>query len=331
MDPQYGTSNRFLPVLGSILAVWNCFRHVRLHPEMLDDAVERWGKSSGEGGGYWEHPCHYADGTEETARWVFVLDLLNHCFWPDRGGAPWTVEFEGRSYDGYFALAAALKRTMLDGVPLTDAGFLARMELAELRHILAGRGEIPLLEERLANVREAGSILLDSWGGDVLNLIRAARGSAVSVVRLTVDSFPSFRDEARYDGRPVFFWKRAQIFASDLSLASGGADWGALPDLDRLTAFADYKLPQVLRDLGILEYSPDLARRVDAFEHLPPGSAEEVEIRATTILAVEGFREAFRKAGEERSGASIDNWLWQLGQMDRFRRRPYHRCRTIFY
>jgi hypothetical protein len=29
-----------------------------------------------------EHNYHYADGTDLTAQYVFVLDALNFCFWP---------------------------------------------------------------------------------------------------------------------------------------------------------------------------------------------------------------------------------------------------------
>ena len=39
----------------------------------------------------------------------------------------------------------------------------------------------------------------------------------------------------------------------------------AFTDLDQLTMFADYRVPQLLRPLGILEYRPALAQRIDAF------------------------------------------------------------------
>ena len=101
--------------------------------------------------------------------------------------------------------------------------------------------------------------------------------------------------------------------------------------MERLTAFADYKLPQVLRELGIISYHPELAARIDALEYLQAGSEEEVEIRAMTVWAVEELRRGFQEHGRKVTSPRIDNWLWQLGQMDAFRKRPYHRCRTIFY
>jgi hypothetical protein len=129
----------------------------------------------------------------------------------------------------------------------------------------------------------------------------------------------------------VYFWKRAQIFVADLYHAFAGKGWGAFKDVERLTAFADYKLPQVLRQLGVITYHPELARRIDQRELLPAGSEEEVEIRATIIWAVEALREAFQQAGTAAVSMHVDQWLWRLGQLEAFRGRPYHRCRTIFY
>ncbi len=63
--------------------------------------------------------------------------------------------------------------------------------------------------------------------------------------------------------------------------------------MQRLTAFADYKLPQVLRELGIISYDRRLASRIDAMESLRAGCEEEVEIRAMTVWAAEQLEEGF--------------------------------------
>jgi len=66
----------------------------------------------------------------------------------------------------------------------------------------------------------------------------------------------------------VVFYKRAQIFAADLYGAFDGKKWGSFTDMDKLTAFADYKLPQVLRHLEILRYTQALEQKVDREELL---------------------------------------------------------------
>ena len=60
----------------------------------------------------------------------------------------------------------------------------------------------------------------------------------------------------------MFLYKRAQIFVADVWGAFGGAGLGAFSDVGRLTTFADYRVPVVLRQLGILVYSADLAAQV---------------------------------------------------------------------
>ncbi len=220
---------------------------------------------------------------------------------------------------------------MEQGFPVTDPHFLSGISASDLNEIFSGQGRIPMFEDRLRNLREAGSIILSELGGDVMSLLHAASGSAVQMVYKTVSHFPSFRDEAFYRGGRVYFWKRAQIFASDISTAFSGKGWGEYRDMERLTAFADYKLPQVLRELGIISYNQGLASRIDDMEYLQAGSGEEVEIRAMTVWAVEELRKGFHEHGLKLTSPQVDSWLWQLGQLYAFRKRPYHRCRTIFY
>ena len=305
-------------------------RSVFFHPDRVGPAISEWGDLLDRSPS-WEHPCHFFDGTEESVRWIFTLDVLNHCFWPDPGDPVWTVIYNGESYSGYWGLAASLKRALEQGFPITDPRFLSCISVSDLAEIFSGRGRIPMFEHRLKNLREAGSIILSQLGGDIMSLLHASSGSAVQLAGRIVSHFPSFRDEALYASGKVYFWKRAQIFASDLSSAFGGQKWGECHDMDRLTAFADYKLPQVLRELGIISYHPELAARIDALEYLQAGTGEEVEIRAMTVWAVEELRRSFQEGGRKVTSPRVDNWLWQLGQMDAFRKRPYHRCRTIFY
>ncbi len=156
-----------LPVLASVEAVVSASRYVAFHPQRLALAVSQWGHRL-EQAPSWEHPCHFFDGTEETVRWIFVLDVLNHCFWPDEGSPVWTLIYRGEARSGYWGLAAALKRARENGCPITDAGYLATITADDLQAIFAGNGQIPLLPERLRNLREAGQVLQSQFRGDIL-------------------------------------------------------------------------------------------------------------------------------------------------------------------
>lgn len=277
---------------------------------------------------------HFTDGTERTVNWVLALDALNFCFWAMPGEPRWRVEWSGQTLDGYAALAAALTRAVEEGRPLWDAGYLAGMTAASLAEILcpvSGAPQIPLLEARVSNLREVGAVLLKRYDGQFARAVERAEGSAVALVRLIADEFRSFHDVPIWRRQPIPFLKRAQICVSDLHAAFGGTRWGAFHDLDKLTAFADYKLPQLLRAAGVLEYAPALASAVDHYVLIPPGSDEEIAIRAATVCAVELLRRALRERGIERTASAIDYRLWDASQRLGAEVKPYHRTRTIFY
>ncbi len=305
--------------------------HVKINSKAIQKAVELFLKKKPITQNFWSTEIHFFDGTEETVRWIFLLDTLNHCFWPDPGNPPWAVFHNNKEYSGYEGLAVSLKRAIEEGIPLTDPDFLITLNENMLAHIFRGRGMIPMLRHRTENLKEVGRVLKEQWRGDVVNIVEAASQSAKSLVEKIVTYFNSFKDEANYKGKTVYFWKRAQLFVSDLYIAFNGTKWGEFKDIQCLTAFADYKLPQVLRHLGILEYDQELEHKIESKIILPSGSKEEVEIRAATVQAVELIKNALQKRKIPCNSALIDNWLWSLGQEKEFRKKPYHLCRTIFY
>ncbi|MFC1896337.1 queuosine salvage family protein [Thermodesulfobacteriota bacterium] len=299
-----------------------------------DDALSRFARELHEKGVEappWDTAHHFHDGTERTVAYLLVLDTLNFCFWPREGATRWEVNYRGKWLSGYYALATALKRAMECGVPITRADFLRDLTLDGLRRILRGRGQLQLMERRCEALNELGRVLGERYGGSAAKFVDSAGNSAVRLVRRLAAEVTSFRDVAQYMGQDVFFYKRAQIFASDLHGALGGTRWGDFQDVGTLTAFADYKLPQVLRRLGILDYTDTLARKVDRRIPIRAGSPEEVELRANTVWAVELTRRDLARKGREVKAFEIDGLLWNLGQEDAFRTKPYHRTLTISY
>lgn len=294
----------------------------------------------------WDTRYHFFDGTERTVNWLLLLDALNFCFWAERDQTRWSTEYKGERLNGYWAEAAALTRAVEEGYALWDAHYLSEISSADLAAIFRAAPSIkgtdrinaastpvliPLFEQRLANAREVGRVLLERFDGQFAHVIEEARGSAVRLALLLVEHFPSFRDVASFRGQEVRFFKRAQICVADLHSAFGGKHWGALTDMDQLTIFADYKLPQLLRHSGVLEYHPTLAARIDRLELLEMGGEEEVQIRAATVWACELLRQTMNAAGHEPvTAAAIDQQLWLLSQ-GTVDMRPYHRTYTMYY
>lgn len=322
-----------LGVLTATAEVVRSAQFVRMDHDAIEALAARWAAEP------WPEQAgldalHFTDGTERTANWVLLLDALNFCFWGEPGKPRWRVEWHGEVLDGYNALAAALTRAVEEGRPLWDAGYLAGMPAAELEDILRpvpGSTTIPLFEARLANAREAGRVLLAQYDGQFAHACDAARGSAVTLALLLATDFSSFADVSIWRGKRVPFLKRAQICVADLNAAFHGEQWGRFDDLDQLTAFADYKLPQLLRRASALVYAPDLATQVDSYTLIPPGSEYEIEIRAATVWAVELLRRALAEHGVIRPASAIDYRLWAESQAKAPDEKPYHRTRTIYY
>ncbi len=295
------------------------------------DAVERAADSLSEGHVEppgWNHTYHFFDGTPRTVNYLFMLDALNFCFW---GQPRWKVEYAGNQLDGYWALAASLKRAIEENPEVTDAAYLAHISPEQLAHILRGTGKVPLFTERWRNLRELGTVLRNLWEGEAARLVECAQRDAPRLVQIVAENFSSFDDIAIYDNREVRFFKRAQILVTDLWGAFGGKDWGEFENVDTLTAFADYKLPQILRAWGVLRYAAPLARKVDAKTQIEAGNPEEIEIRAATLWAVEFLRRALASRGNTLWSAQVDWILWNASQGKFKGLKPYHRVRTVYY
>ena len=260
---------------------------------------------------------HYAKDVHSsgplTCQYIFVLDALNFCFWPEAG-----LEYD--------YLASALNRVLTDDRNAFCAQSLAEMTDVKLQSWFPAF-KIPLLSERVQRLQELGAVLADRYDGLAANVVLAAGNSATQLVRLVIESFPGFRDATVWMGSHVHFYKRAQIlvgkqfrttaetrlhqlllyelykyFLKDLWIISIprflGDIWAAygrpskghlyyLAGMDRLTTFADYRVPQLLREVGVLSYSDSLAAIVDSKILIDPSSDFEIEIRASTILAVD--------------------------------------------
>lgn len=322
--------NTDLGILPACEFVLDNARDVRINSRRLSELSQSWVDQPFQVPG-WDDAIHWRGTPQETLHYVLLLDALNFCFWVDPGQRRWEVEYRGQIYNGYKALSVALRRALEEGVSLTRAETLASLSLEQLSQVMRGQGEIPMLDRRLEHANQVGRQLLALWDGDFSRAVTSCEGSAVALTALIARDFSCFHDVSSYQGRPIPLYKRAQITVVDIAGSLDFQGYGEFFDLDQLTAFADYKIPQVLRALGILEYSPELAARVDRQELLEPGSPEEVEIRAGMVWAVELIRRQMNDLGRPLMAYELDWWFWNLGQSKLPEERPYHRVRTVFY
>ncbi|KZT12115.1 uncharacterized protein LAESUDRAFT_740624 [Laetiporus sulphureus 93-53] len=299
--------------------------------------------------------------SRECLDWIFLISSLNFSFWseseglPDRYGVEWRKGWHSNDrtvHTGYWSLVAAIDRALEDGIPLTDPAFYSSEESCP-KALLEGifrpapqcKETMPLFKERVAILRENARILCSHFGGSFQGFCQdflrryGGRGTGLQLVQMVIDSFPTFRDQTMYEGRTIYFWKRAQILVAEVwaafypsSPTTSHSLFPAGAAIHELTMFADYRVPQILHHLRILTYPPSLVESLKSRRMLESGCREEISIRAASIVAVEKVRqriieqyekaddeekepwERFGHAQEAMNSVLIDFYLWDLAK-----------------
>ena len=247
---------------------------------------------------------HYVEGEPaDVATYFLTLDAVNF-------GSGWFPTIRKRAgCSGYFTVAWGLADRFRAHGPWSNAELRA-IRSDELAETLGQERDHELMALYAQALRDLGRFLGDR---DALAVARAARGSAQTMAAQLAHGMTLFADHG--------FYKRAQIVPSNLALAGVAR----FKDLPRLTIFADNLVPHVLRCDGVLRYDERLAAHIDADRLLPAGAPER-EIRACAVHAC--------RLIAERTGATeheLDNWLWSRGRSARYKARPRHRTRTVYY
>ncbi|EEB06728.1 eukaryotic protein [Schizosaccharomyces japonicus yFS275] len=270
------------------------------------------------------HELHPQTKDTSTLDWIFFIDLLNFSFWSktdveDTGSHPerFAIEYHGKRYTGYWSLCAAVNRMLERGIPITDPKFYADVErcpnglIAEM-FSSATSESVPMLKERIQVLREGGRVLVEKYDGSYANLLKQCSHSAQRLLTLLLRDFPNFNDTSVYRDRNCYILKRAQILVAETWACFGGKDWGRFDDIDTVTMFADYRVPQILWQLECLDYSEEFEGRLRNHEQIAHGDVMEVEMRGCSIWAVECIRKWMPKYA--LNAIEIDFYLWDLAK-----------------
>lgn len=203
----------------------------------------------------YEHHPHKDE--PNACNWLFVLDTLNFCFWTPGNATKWKVN----GATGYFALCEAIHRAILEGIDITNPVFYSNITADVLGNILRsddGITQCPLIDERVKCLQDVGKILIKKYNGTFRTCLSVAENSAQKLLQLIVDEFGCYRDEAIFNGQRVSILKRAQILVGDIWACFLGKSPAAFEDIETITMFADYRVPQVLVHFGCMKYNESL-------------------------------------------------------------------------
>jgi len=289
------------------------------------------------------YDLHPKEKDRSTVAFIFTMDLLNFSFWSEKSADErFAIEYKGKKWTGYWSLVAALQRALDEEIPITSSDFWQNEdECTEevLKHVFrsATEEDIPMFEERVACLREAGQVLYEKYQCSFTNCIETADHSAAALVNLLARDFPCFRDEVRFENRKsVRLLKRAQILVADLWACFDGEDFGDFDDIDKITMFADYRVPQMLSSMGCLMYSPLLDHVIRQKQVIKSGHPWEIQLRGCSIWCVELIRrEILRHHPDAKVNAVlIDFYLYDSAksrELEVDELIPHHRTRSIWY
>ena len=260
-----------------------------------------------------DEPAPFAEDPETAAAFAICMNAINF------GSGWWSTIRKRPGLSGYGTMAAGVTDRFASHGPWRVEELVV-MDAKTIAAVVDQDPEHPLMPQFAAALRDVGNHIQAEHDGRFLGPAEAT--ASLPALAATFAAWGAFADVSRYEGRPIPFYKRAQLAAADLHRA-GVAD---LPGLDRLTAFADNLVPHVLRVDGILRLDPDLTARIEAGDLLEHGSAEEVELRACAVHAIELLAPASPLAPAE-----IDSALWNRGRGRRYKALSRPRSRNTAY
>lgn len=358
-DSARATAMRLNPYTDSVMRVW-MKEYVPAHVVVLYGKIEETAAAMAVEEMKvpdWKLPGGFPEDNRAFVIHNFWLNTVNFAF-SHFGGKYNKYRLPGGPlFVGAFACAAAFMRGFKqiadrasdesDGEATVAQMYDITLSLKKTKRFFRGENGIPMAGERRKNIRTAVGALLQKYGGEPWNILEEAdwyayeHGGRPGITDLLVRDFgPVFddRDTLVLDSgatRELLFMKRAQLLPLMIhgrALGSGG-ELPAIRDIEKLGPVADYSVPNALRHLGILEYSPELAKAVDNRSEIVAHSKAEIEIRMATVAAMAELL-AETNALREKAGrapitmAELDYAVWSLGRKAKY---LHHLTRTTAY
>ncbi|WP_088501199.1 queuosine salvage family protein [Burkholderia ubonensis] len=262
----------------------------------------------------------------EGIPYFIAMNALNFQFW-DVTDSGELVRYRHKELEGALAMQAAFlnaweaaarlaleKTGAANNVPVIARALNYHVTSEGLTRVF---GDIPEIGKRariLMEVLEDGN-LLQQVAANLLDAVHQGE-LAWTHAELLAKTYPGAYGDA--------YLKKAQ-----LTMMFIAGQWNAHTPPNRacrlnVTAAADYQLPKILRALGVLRYSVEVADTVDRQQLIPAGSVAERAIRAATVLACEKLAAHLQCTVPE-----VDFWLWV--NRNQARGAQFHLTRTTAY
>ena len=257
-------------------------------------------------------------GISNIVNFLLVFESIDYSFW---GEPKWTIETDLGIKDGSDALLYVLFKYVNENKNID----FSKISFEKFKKILKGNVDIPLLKERYNTLIEVSNIVNKKMDGDFYKYIKGFTKD-IDLFEVIINNFPSFRDERKYNGKTIYFYKLAQLLVSDILHLRE-----LLEKIDvnysNLLGCADYKIPQTLRALEILVYDDELSEIVDKKIEIDYSSEYEIEIRASMLVVINYIKNKLINV----NAIDINDYLFTLSKKVKNNVKPYHLCRNTNY
>ncbi len=225
-----------------------------------------------------------------------VSDAVNYCYWifdsgvrPNGAGSTMMRQLLEQSFDARLAMNSRLD-------------LVAQLRKFHKRMMIS---RFPLMDKRREHLYALARPLM-VYGASNVSAHQTSNTVAHIVVRdialgIPMDQMLDFliSEVDGYGDDP--FLKRAFLFFIQLNRVFGIYE----EEVQKLPVPVDYQVPKMLNHYQILDYSEELAAKIDQGVHLPENGPEEMAIRAATMIAC-------RDLGDITgwSAADVDGWFF---------------------
>lgn len=274
---------------------------------------------------YWINKKEFGMSEEEFIIFAFLCESMNFCFWENR---KWRVLYGNKEYVGSEALFYTILREVSSNKFFLNVEYLKKIKYSQFRNILMSNGELPaLVFKRFKLFKETIKIIAKKKEYFFQELF--ALESDEELLKYIVKNFKHFDDKSRFKGRTIHFNKRAILLANDLFRMSETIRTN-LKTINNLTGGADYAIPKVLYEQGILTYDNKLSKIIQNKKIIKHNSQMEVEIRANTLYVLEIMKDILKSKNIHLTSIELDNIIWNMRKNTDSQFPPHH-TKTIYY
>lgn len=274
---------------------------------------------------HWSNNINLSLSEEKWILLAFLLESMNFCFWQK---PKWEIKHNNQLISGSNALFYSFTESIKKNPSILNIDYLYNLSKEDFYKIFTSdQLKISLINERFENFREVVNIIYHDK--NFYNQLYTIN-SDIELLNFIITNFSSFDDKSLYKGQVIHFNKRATLLVNDLFNLSVKIK-SNIKNVYNLSGCADYGVPRVLRDYGILEYSDELKKLVDNEKNILHDSEMEIEIRASMLYVIELIKKKLREKDIIISSVELDNIIWLVYKNGKVNKSLPHHTVTIYY